>query len=116
MNMISPVGEGRCDAQLDALRAELGTLAAERIFEAEAADFLWDSRVREHYLGQHSDALSDDENGWSEVSRIAVLSLVGRRWYVAICLVDGDGMAAGIVWKLPYASLEEAQFAFMHAR
>jgi hypothetical protein len=51
MNMMSTIGRG-CDAAVDALRAEFGAVLAERIIEAEAVDFLWESRVAERYLGQ----------------------------------------------------------------
>ncbi len=67
MNMISTMGPG-CDAAVDALRAEFGAVLAERIFEAEAVDFLWEARVRERYLGQQIGWGFDDEDGSQELS------------------------------------------------
>ena len=93
MNIISSVGTGRCEALVDALRAELGGILAERVIEAEAADFLWESRVRERYLGQHIDAFDDQEFSSGEVARIAFLSVLDGCWHAGICLVDGDGAA-----------------------
>ena len=116
MNIISMNPMGRCDAQIDALRAELGGILADRILEAEAADFLWDSRVLERYLGQHIDAIPGDETMAEDVSRVAVLSLLDGSWRAGICLVDGEGAAIGLLWKRSFDSREEAEYAFIHAR
>jgi len=116
MNVISMNPTGRCDARIDALRAELGGILSERILEAEAADFLWDSRVLERYLGQHIDAIPDDERVSQDISRVAVLSLLDSAWYAGICLVDGEGSAIDLVWKQTFDSRDEAEYAFIHAR
>jgi len=116
MNIISMNPLGRCDARVDALRAELGGILADRILEAEAADFLWDSRVLERYLGQHIDAFLDDESMSEDVSRVAVLSLLDGAWHAGICLVDGEGSAIDLLWKRTFDSREEAEYAFIHAR
>lgn len=116
MTMISMSQIRRCDALVDALRAELGGVLAERVFEAEAADFLWESRLRERYLGQHIDAISDHELECEEVSRTAILSFLDGRWHVGICLIDGEGAATGLLWKLAFDSREEAEIAFVCAR
>jgi hypothetical protein len=116
MTMISSLGMGRCEALVDALRAELGGVLAERVMEAEAADFLWESRLRERYLGQHFDAFDQDELSFSEVSRIAFLSFLDGRWHAGICLVDGEGAAMELVWKRTFRSCGEAETAFVLAR
>jgi hypothetical protein len=116
MNIISTVETGRCEALVDALRAELGGVLAERVIEAEAADFLWESRLRERYLGQHIAAEDDDEVPFSEVSRIAFLSLLDGRWHAGICLVDGEGAAVEMVWKRAFGSCDEAEITFLQAR
>lgn len=116
MNIISTVGMGRCDALVEALRAELGGVLAERVIEAEAADFLWESRLRERYLGQHVDAFGDVELASEEVSRIAFLSFLDGRWHAGICLVDGEGAAVKLLWKRTFRSFEEAEIAFVQAR
>lgn len=116
MNIISMNPMGRCDARIDALRAEFGGILAERIFEAEAVDFLWDSRVLERYLGQHIDAIPDDERMSEDVSRVAVLSLLDGDWYAGICLIDGEGAAIELLWKRTFDTRDEAEYAFIHAR
>jgi hypothetical protein len=116
MHIISTVGTGRCEALVDALRAELGGVLAERVIEAEAADFLWESRVRERYLGQHFDAINDGNLSSHDVSRIAFLSFLDGRWHAGICLVDGEGSAAELLWKRSFLSSDEAEIAFIQAR
>ncbi len=116
MNMISAIGSGRCDGLVDALRAEFGSILAKQILEAEAADFLWDGRLQERYLGQHIDAIYDDEDPSEELSRIAVLSLLDGQWHAGICLVDGEGAALDVLWKRELGSRGEAEAAFLCAR
>jgi len=115
MNMISTIGRG-CDAALDALRAEFGGVLAERIIEAEAVDFLWESRVRERYLGQQIGWDIDDEDGSQELSRVSVLSVLDGRWYAGLCLVDGEGAAVELLWKRQFGSRGEAEFELLRAR
>jgi hypothetical protein len=115
MNMISTIGNARCDALVEGLRAEFGAIMADRIIEAEATDFLWETRLKERYLGQHIDAvfgLVDDE---LEFARIAVLSVLGGRWHVAACLVDGEGAAVDLLWKKSFEDREQADAAFERA-
>ena len=83
---------------------------------AEAADFLWESRLRERYLGQHIETLDDEQFSSGEVSRIAFLSFLDRRWHAGICLVDGEGAALDLLWTRTLASSEEAEIAFVQAR
>ena len=117
MDMIWTVGMGRCEALVDALRAELGGVLAEHVIEAEAANFLWESRLRERYLGQYFAAACDGGYGSSEeLSRIAFLSFLDGRWHAGICLVDGEGQPIELLWKRRFQSREEAQIAFVQAR
>lgn len=116
MNIMSTIGMGRCEALVDALRAELGGIVAERVIEAEAGDFLWESRLRERYLGQHFDAVGDDYGSSEDVSRIAFLSLLDGCWHAGICLADGEGAALQLLWKRTFGSCEEAEIAFVQAR
>ena len=115
MAMISAISNGGCEAVVEALRAEFGAILAERIIESEAADFLWDARVKEHYLGQHFDVWFGDEHVETELARIAILSFIGGRWHAAMCLVDGEGMAVDLLWKRSFDSQDEAQEAFERA-
>ena len=115
MTMISAISNTRCDAVVDALRAEFGVVLAGRILEAEAMDFLWDARVKERYLGQHIDVgfcVGEDE---VELARIAILSFLGGRWHAGTCLVDGEGRAADLLWKECFGSRDEAEAGFERA-
>ena len=111
MTMISAMSTGGCEAVVDALRAEFGAILAERIIEAEAADFLWDARVKARYLGEHFCL----EDGSEELSRVAILSVLACRRHVGLCLVDGEGRAVELLWKRSFDSQDEAEVAFERA-
>ena len=115
MTMISAMGNGGCEAIVDALRAEFGAIMAERILEAEAAEFLWDARVKERYLGQHFDVGLGIDEDEIELARIAILSFLGGHWHVGSCLVDGDGRPVDLLWKRSFDDLDEADAAFDRA-
>ena len=115
MNMMSAIGRGS-DAAVDALRAEFGAVLAERIIEAEAVDFLWDSRVAERYLGQQVSGELDDEETSQDLSRIAILSVLDDRWYVGVCLVDGEGTAVELLWRRHFHTCGEAEVEMLLAR
>jgi hypothetical protein len=111
----SALANSRCVANLEALRAEFGAALTARILDDEAADFLWDSRLKERYLGQHFDVglgCGEDE---MELSRIAILSFLDGSWHVGSCLVDGDGRPADMLWKRRFGEREEAEAAFDRA-
>ena len=89
---------------------------ADRIFEAEKVDFHWEARVRERYLGQHFAADLGDEDACEDISRIAILSFVAGRWHAGVCLVDGDGCPAGLLWLRSFDRRDDADDAFRRAR
>ena len=115
MTMISAIANGRCDALVEGLRAEFGAILADRIVEAEAADYLWEARQKECYLGQHLDVGFDDFEDERELSRVAILSCLAGLWYAASCLVNGEGMAVDLLWKRSFDSREAAEAAFDRA-
>lgn len=116
MNMMTTIEQRRGDIQMDAIRAEFGAVVAERILEAEAADFLWEARIRERYLGQHFDVFIDEEDAFQDISRVALLSFFDGTWYAGVGLVNGDGVAVDLLWKRAVESLVEAELAFDRAR
>ena len=122
MTIISALpGAGDAYARLvDGLRMELGCsdigALAERIFEAEKADFHWQARVRERYLGQHVELDFGDEDASDDLSRIAILSFLGQRWHAGICLVDGEGCAVDLLWLRSFERHDEAAETFARAR
>lgn len=107
---------GSCDGLIDALTSEFGSVLAQRILEAEAADFLWDARVVERYLGEHVGLGIDDGNEAGELSQIAILSLVDGCWYAGSCLVDGEGHVSALLWQRRFDSRAEAEIEFLRIR
>jgi len=116
MTMISDMMNGRCEAIVEDLCARFGAILAARIVESEEADFLWETRVKERYLGQHFDVGFDDGEFAEELSRVAVLSPLSGSWHVAACLIDGEGRAADLLWKQQFGSRAEAEIGFLRAR
>ena len=119
MNIISARHGGSGDAYarlIEVLRCELEcadiAAIADRIFESEKAEFHWESRLQERYLGQHFTMDEDD----LDLSRIAVLSFVAGRWHAGICIVDGDGCATEMLWIRSFDEHQDAQDAFARAR
>lgn len=101
-----------CNAQLEALKVQFGSVIASRILEAEAADFHWQARVRERYLGQY---LDDAFGSGEELSRVAILSRLGGQWHVGVCLADGDGDVGDLLWLRTFAALDDAESAYDRA-
>jgi hypothetical protein len=115
MTTISTIASGVCEARFEAIHAEFGATLAARIIESEAADFLWEARVKERYLGQHFDVglgFGEDE---IELSRVAFLSLLGGRWHAGTCIVDGEGLAVDLLWRRTFESKDEAEAGFERA-
>jgi hypothetical protein len=108
--MIYAISNRGCDARVEDLRVEFGAILAERIIESEALDFIWEGRIRKRYLGLHVAEFAEDETS-ADVSRVAVLSSIGGRWHVGLCLVDGEGEAIDLLSKREYGSREEAESA-----
>jgi hypothetical protein len=90
ISIISTASRDAYPALLAGLQAQYGHAGAVELathfLEAEAADFHWESRVAERWLGTCECA--DDG---AELARIAIAGELRQVWFVAICLVDGDG-------------------------
>jgi hypothetical protein len=115
MTIISDVRGSSRDAYSElvgGLRMEFGcrdiAAIADRVFEAEKADFHWNARVRERYLGQHLPVDFADEDECEDVSRMAIMSFLRGRWHAGICLVDGDGCALDLLWIRSFERHEDA--------
>jgi hypothetical protein len=113
-NMIYAISNRGCDARVEDLRANFGGILTERIIESEALDFIWEGRIRERYLGLHLAEFAEDELS-EDVSRVAVLSSIGGRWYVGLCLVDGEGEAIDLLWKREFGGRSDAEIALERA-
>jgi hypothetical protein len=116
MTMISAIANGAFEARIAVLEAEFGAILTARIMEAEVVDFLWEARIRERYLGQHFDVCFPPDDEDVELSRVAVLSGLGGRWHVGVCLVDGEGAPADMLWRQTFDGRAEAEMAFRSAR
>ena len=118
MTTISSISEctDRVLATLTAgLEIEFGRGAAEGLahhfLEAEEVDFHWDARVSERWIGAYK-AQDDDE---LELDRVAIMGRLVGRWFVATCIVDGDGNAHGMLGCRNFSSENAARKAFSDA-
>lgn len=123
MTIISAGSGGSGDAYarlVQGLQMEFGSVdvgaLARQILETERADFHWDARVQERYLGQHVELDLGDEDAADELARIAILSFLDKRWHAGICLVDGNGCATDLLWLRSFDRREDASEAFTRAR
>ncbi|MEO8455553.1 MAG: hypothetical protein ABI454_10360 [Sphingomicrobium sp.] len=123
MTMISMISQAPTDSYSQLVRelqtefrcGDVGVLA-DRIIEAEAADFHWDARVRERYLGQHFGFDLNAEEADEELAPMAILSFLARKWHVGICLVDGEGSAVEMLWLRSFSDCADAEIAFLQTR
>lgn len=90
---------------------QAGAALAERFLDAEEADFLWDARVEERWLGGYLGG----EDGEIELDRVRILGWMDGRWFVAVMLVDGDGDAHGVLGKRSFGRAKQARRAFADA-
>lgn len=123
MTIISAVPGGSGDAyarlvqglQMEFGSADVGALARQ-ILDSERADFHWEARVQERYLGQHLALDLGEEDAADELARIAILSFLDGRWHAGVCLVDGNGCATDLLWLRSFDRREDAAEAFARAR
>lgn len=88
-----------------------GAVLAKHFVEAEQADFYWRARRDERALGAYQ-SFEDDED--CELERVAVSGFFAGRWFVATCLVDGNGAVHDLVDLMRFEHQIEAQAAFVH--
>lgn len=80
------------------------------------AEFQWDARVQEHYLGQHLLADPGDDESDEERAPIAILTFLAGRWHAGICLVDGSGCVVDLLWLRSFDARADAAETFARAR
>jgi hypothetical protein len=115
MAMITIVQTASHDAYpalIAGLQAEYGrgesVAIAAHFLGAEWADFHWDSRVAERHLGAYESV--DDEE--SELDRVAIMGRLQGTWFIATCLVDGNGGVHELSDLQLMAGESEAEGAF----
>lgn len=91
--------------------AGIACLAA-HFLEAEAADFHWEARLNERYLGSMIGVDEDD----GELDRIAIIGFLAGRWFVVAASVDGDGAVHDMTGLQRFTSAWDAEGAFADLR
>ncbi len=115
MGMISHIKASGIDtfaALVLALEAEFGSTEtaglAAHFIDAEAADFHWDVRQMERHLG----AYEGENEGGGERESIRIIGFLNDYWFVATCIVDGDGRVHDMISCKRFTSAWDAGEVF----
>ena len=115
MGIISHIATTATDtyaALVSGLEVEFGTTEtpalASYYIDAEAADFYWDARQMERHLGAYESLDSDNEG----LELIHIIGVLNARWFVATCVVDGDGQVRDMMKLRLFTSAWDADEAF----
>lgn len=115
ISIISTASRDTYPALLAGLQAEYGHAGAVELathfLECEAADFHWESRVAERWLGACESA-----GGGLELDRIAIAGELREVWFVAVCRVDGDGAVEAMHGLELVSGAQEAYAALARMR
>lgn len=115
MTMFQPVGVATdrvMQTLVSGLEIEFGRAAGEalaaRFLAAEDADFHWDARVSERWLGTY-ESIDGQE---LELDRVAVCGFLDREWFAAAVIIDGEGRAHGMICRRTFCSERQARRVF----
>ena len=92
-------------------RGYVGEIIDRHILAAEEADFHWDARLSERWVGAYYSADEDE----IELDRVAIFGRIDGRWFAAISIIDGDGMPHGMINRCAFDTKHEAERTFEHA-
>ena len=111
------IGDTRVFERLVAgLEVEFGAQAAEglarQFVDAEDADFYWDARAAERWLGIY-ESLDEEED---LLTRVAIKGQFEGRFFVAVLIVDGDESVNAMLGLRHFESAAEADDAFRKTR
>lgn len=110
---ISDASDRVTAALISSLQSEFGHGAGEALAQhflaAEEADFRWDARLRERWIGAYESA--DDEED-VELASVRILGRLDGKWFVATMIADGDGQVHGMLGNREFDGEESAQRAF----
>ena len=116
MTMFQPVSVSAdrvMEALVAGLELEFGHVVGEglaaRFLAAEDADFHWDARTSERWLGTYECADGQE----LELDRIAVCGFLDSEWFAACMIVDGDGRAHGMICRRTFRNEKQARKAFV---
>jgi hypothetical protein len=79
---------------------------------AEGADFHWEARVSERWLGRYESLDAYDD----ELDRVAIFGCLKNRWFAGIAVVDGNGAVQELVRCAYFEQAAAARVAFCRLR
>lgn len=85
---------------------------AQHFLAAEDADFRWQCRIEERWIGAYA---GDDEDGIT-LDRIAICGSIDGDWFQALMIVDGDGNAHGMLGCRAFETRDAARKAMAETR
>lgn len=91
---------------------DAGEALAHRFLDAEEAEFLWEARDQERWIGTYESTGSDAD---VELDRVRIVGRLAGRWYVAVMIVDGNGDPHGLLGKRSFGHRRAAMAAFADA-
>lgn len=101
------------DRLVSGLQATFGRNAAEGLarhfIEAEGADFYWEARARERWLGAYE---SLDNDGQDMLDRVSVMGFLDGLYYVAVLLIEQSGGIDALLGLRQFDGRDEAERAF----
>lgn len=114
---ISGAADRVFDRLVSGLESAFGRSAAEgfarHFIEAEGADFYWEARLRERWIGTYEGL---DEDADAVLDRVAVFGFLDGLFYVAVVLLDAiDGVEA-LLGLRQFTRRDEAERAFESMR
>ena len=95
-----------------AVRRAAGEAIDRQILASEEADFHWDARLSERWVGAYYRADEDE----IELDRVTIVGWIDGHWFAATSIIDGDGMPHGITRRRAFDTRHEAERAFDRAR
>lgn len=99
------------------LQASFGRSAAEglarQFIEAEGADFYWEARTRERWLGAYE---SIEDEAEDVLDRVAVFGMLDGFYYVAVLLIEVSGAVDALLGLRQFTGRGDAERAFEKMR
>jgi len=99
------------------LQASFGRSAAEglarQFIEAEGADFYWEARARERWLGAYESLEGEAEDAFD---RVAVFGILDSFYYVAVLLLEPSGAVDALLGLRQFERRGEAEHAYESTR
>ena len=112
---IDAVSDRVMAALIAGLEIEFGRGAGEGLarhfLSAEDADFRWEVRAEERWLGAYEGSEEDDFC----LDRVAICGRLNAKWFSATMIVDGDGNAHGMLGCREFGSRKAAREAMATA-